>query len=111
MCTTWSMKTLVIITHPNFEQSVVNKRWTEELQGLADVTVHKLHGKELMFAVSTGAPKENYHAEGSNKYTVEELLRPLEATGNLIGTLVLPPFIQYGMMGISAREYAKAVLA
>ncbi|AIQ17567.1 MULTISPECIES: NAD(P)H-dependent oxidoreductase [Paenibacillus] len=172
------MKTLVIITHPNFEQSVVNKRWTEELQGLADVTVHnlhaaypteeidverehqlmlehdrivlqfpfywyssppllkkwqdhvltygwaigsegnKLHGKELMFAVSTGAPKENYHAEGSNKYTVEELLRPLEATGNLIGTLVLPPFIQYGMMGISeeeleisAREYAKAVLA
>jgi putative NADPH-quinone reductase len=172
------MKTLVILTHPNFEQSIVNKRWIEALQGKPDVTIHslyeaypseqidvereqqlmiehdrivlqfpfywystppllkkwqdlvltygwaigsegvKLHGKELLLAVSTGSVKENYQPEGMNKYTVEELLRPLEATSNLIGTVLLPHFILHGTMGISeedleasAREYAKAVLS
>ncbi|WP_152393259.1 NAD(P)H-dependent oxidoreductase [Paenibacillus guangzhouensis] len=38
------MKTLVIVTHPNLETSVVNKRWVEELQQYPDkYTVHELH--------------------------------------------------------------------
>ena len=27
------MKTLIIVTHPNIEDSLINKRWVEELEG------------------------------------------------------------------------------
>ncbi|UUZ92126.1 NAD(P)H-dependent oxidoreductase [Paenibacillus sp. P25] len=38
------MKTLVIVTHPSLETSVVNKRWVEELgQYPEKYTVHELH--------------------------------------------------------------------
>ncbi|MED3929272.1 NAD(P)H-dependent oxidoreductase, partial [Priestia megaterium] len=38
------MKTLVIITHPSLETSVVNKRWVEELKKYPEkYTVHELY--------------------------------------------------------------------
>ncbi|MCE7043176.1 NAD(P)H-dependent oxidoreductase [Dyadobacter sp. CY312] len=38
------MKTLVIITHPNIEESVVNRRWLEELTKYPDkYVIHQLH--------------------------------------------------------------------
>lgn len=38
------MKTLVIVTHPNMESSVINKRWVEELKKYPDKhTVHELY--------------------------------------------------------------------
>jgi putative NADPH-quinone reductase len=38
------MKTLVIVAHPNLQQSRVNKRWVTELRELQDqVTVHELY--------------------------------------------------------------------
>ncbi|WP_405157031.1 NAD(P)H-dependent oxidoreductase [Paenibacillus sp. FSL K6-0108] len=172
------MKTLVIVVHPNYELSRVNKRWVQELDGNLNVTIHNLygsypdeqidvereqklllehdrivfqfpfywystppllkkwedqvltygwaygsdgvnlHGKELLLALSTGSPKESYQHDGMNKYTMEEFLRPLEATSNLIGSKLLPYFVQHGAMAISdedleisAREYAKTVLS
>lgn len=57
----------------------------------------KLHGKELLIAVSTGVVEESYSPNGNFKFTVPELLRPLEATSNLIGTRFLPPFVLYGV--------------
>ncbi len=38
------MKTLVIVTHPNINESVINKRWIEELKKYPDrFLVHQLH--------------------------------------------------------------------
>lgn len=38
------MKTLIVVTHPSLETSVVNKRWVEELRKYPDkYTVHELH--------------------------------------------------------------------
>ncbi|MFN0254614.1 NAD(P)H-dependent oxidoreductase [Pedobacter ureilyticus] len=38
------MKTLIIVTHPNIETSVINKRWVEELNKYPELyTVHQLH--------------------------------------------------------------------
>lgn len=38
------MKTLVIVTHPNIDNSVVNKRWLQELSKYPDqYTIHYLH--------------------------------------------------------------------
>jgi putative NADPH-quinone reductase len=39
-----SLKTLVIVTHPNLDNSVVNKRWIDELRKYPDkYLVHDLH--------------------------------------------------------------------
>lgn len=38
------MKTLVVVTHPSIETSVINKRWVEELKKYPEkYTVHELH--------------------------------------------------------------------
>ncbi|QRG68683.1 NAD(P)H-dependent oxidoreductase [Brevibacillus choshinensis] len=38
------MKTLVVVTHPSIETSVINKRWVEELSKYPEkYTVHELH--------------------------------------------------------------------
>jgi len=81
-------------------------------------TGDKLHGKELLIAVSTGAAKENYSPDGNFKYTVPELLRPFQATSSMIGTRFLTPYILYGVMQHlsdeeleqSARDYVAYVL-
>ena len=37
-------KTLVIVTHPNYQDSKINKRWVEELETQPDrFTVHHLY--------------------------------------------------------------------
>jgi glutathione-regulated potassium-efflux system ancillary protein KefG len=77
----------------------------------------KLRGKQLVLACSTGGPEVAYVAGGYNQYTMSELLRPLQATSNLIGTRYITPFTQHGVRFLSAEQvqesaerYAKYVL-
>ncbi|MED3729411.1 NAD(P)H-dependent oxidoreductase [Priestia filamentosa] len=77
----------------------------------------KLHGKELLVAVSTGASKENYSLDSYFKYTVPELLRPLQATSDMIGTRYLTPYVLYGVnqqsdeqLEQSAKDYVTYAL-
>lgn len=96
------------------------KKWEDEVltYGWAyGSTGNKLHGKELLVAVSVGAAKESYSSEGAFNYTIQELLRPLQATSNLIGTKYLSPFTIYGVMQMSegqintsAKEYVDYAL-
>ncbi|WP_394236003.1 NAD(P)H-dependent oxidoreductase [Niallia oryzisoli] len=150
------MKVLVIVAHPNIEESVVNRTWLEELKKHPNITINelykeypderidiereqklceehdrivwqfpfywyssppllkkwqdevlthdwaygskgdKLHNKELILAVSTGSAKERYQAGGRNHYSMSELLKPFQATSNLIGTKFLPAYIFNG---------------
>lgn len=76
----------------------------------------KLHGKELMLAISTGGPAEAYRAGGYNHFAMSELTKPFQATSNLIGTKFLPSFVLNGINSLSdedisksAREYVKIV--
>lgn len=72
-----------------------------------------------MIAVTTGAAREKYAKDGDYHYTVPELLRPFEVTGNLIGIRYLEPFAVYGVMQHlsdeeleqSARNYAAYALS
>ncbi len=93
-----------------WEDDVLTYGWAYGSTGTA------LHGKELLVAVSPGAAAENYTRDGAFGYTVTELLRPLQATSNLIGTTYLAPFVTAGSMSLSddaladaARDYAAAV--
>ena len=77
----------------------------------------KLHGKELMLAISTGGPAAAYRAGGYNQFSMSELTKPFQATSNLIGTRFLPSFVLHGIgylsdedIAKSAREYVKTVL-
>ncbi|UVI30476.1 NAD(P)H-dependent oxidoreductase [Paenibacillus spongiae] len=38
------MKTLVIIAHPNLQESKVNRVWKERLEAESDITIHDLYG-------------------------------------------------------------------
>ncbi|WNR43068.1 NAD(P)H-dependent oxidoreductase [Paenibacillus roseipurpureus] len=162
------MKTLVIVTHPNIENSRINKAWMQALQNESTVTIHqlynaypdfkidvakeqellmehdrivlqfpfywysspsllkewfdvvlsygwaygeggdKLRGKELGLAVSTFGPEQSYQHSGYNRYTMEELLKPFQATSNLIGTKFMTPYILNGVMHVNDEELARS---
>jgi putative NADPH-quinone reductase len=71
----------------------------------------KLNGKELMVATSTGGPEHAYVIGGYNKYSMSELLKPLQATSNLIGTKFLIPFVFHKASMASDEEVAAGARA
>lgn len=55
----------------------------------------KLKGKEFMVATTTGGSDKEYRSGGFNRYTLSELLRPIERTLTRCGAEFLPPFVTY----------------
>lgn len=66
-----------------------------------------LHNKELMLAVTTGAPEEIYTASNESNITIEELLSPIRATSKMVGLKYLNPFIVHGVASRSVDELKK----
>lgn len=56
------MKVLVVIAHPNFEKSRVNKRWIEELKKHDEITISNLNEKY---------PDENIDKEAEQRLLLE----------------------------------------
>lgn len=76
----------------------------------------KLHGKELMIAVSIGGSVDKYRHSGAFGVTVPELLRPIETTAKYTGMTWLDPFIVHGTFALSdealdqsAQQYVTAL--
>ncbi|MBY0087469.1 NAD(P)H-dependent oxidoreductase [Brevibacillus brevis] len=65
---------------------------------------NKLHGKELLLAISTGGPEEAYQRDGYNYYSISELIKPLQAMANLTGMKFLKPFLFQGVSGVSDEQ-------
>ena len=92
------------------------KQWEDDvlLYGWAYGSTGKaLVGKELLVAVSTGGPGDAYSHEASYGYTLTELLRPLQATANMVQMTYLEPFTTTGTLTITdealtqrAEDYA-----
>jgi glutathione-regulated potassium-efflux system ancillary protein KefG len=77
-----------------------------------------LRGKRLLSAITTGGGETAYREEGHNRFTVRQLLAPIEQTARLCGMDYLPPFVVHGThrldaAGIdgAAREYGAFVAA
>jgi len=68
----------------------------------------KLHGKELLIATSTGSPADAYQAGEKNHYAMSELLKPFQATSNLIGTTYLPAFIEQAVRTLDEEGVARS---
>lgn len=77
-----------------------------------------LHGKHLQLVISTGGPAAAYDAAGYNRFTMTELLRPLEATAHLCGMALADLLVLHGIHGVDdaalaefARRYRDALAA
>lgn len=74
---------------------------------------HHLQGKEFMVATTVGGTEKAYRSGGDNRFTVSELLRPIERTLTRCGGVFLPAFAVYGAnqatdeeLTLEARNYA-----
>ena len=88
------------------------KQWEDDvlLYGWAyGSTGNALAGKELLVAVSTGGPGDAYSHESSYGYTLTELLRPLQATANMVQMAYLEPFTTTGTLTITDEALAQRV--
>jgi glutathione-regulated potassium-efflux system ancillary protein KefG len=95
-----------------WQDLVLEHGWAYGSQGKA------LHGKKFMNVLSTGGREIAYHKNGHNRFTIRELLAPMEQTANLCGMTFLPPFVvhathQMGSDDIEkfAQEYRNMLIA
>ena len=72
---------------------------------------HALKNKFILHAISTGGEDSTYSPQGSNIYTIDELLSPFKAMAKLCRLNYLPPFMVMGMhRGLSdskIKEYTE----
>lgn len=100
---------LVVVHHPFFWYStpallkewqdlVLEHGWAYGSRGTA------LAGKRWLSVITTGGREVAYARDGHNRFTIAELLRPLEQTARLCGMDFLPPFVVHGTHGMRPDE-------
>jgi glutathione-regulated potassium-efflux system ancillary protein KefG len=99
---------VVVFHHPFFWYSTpaIMKEWQDLVlqHGWAyGSTGTALHGKTLMNAITTGGREEAYKPDGYNRFTMRELLAPLEQTASLCGMHYLPPFVVHGTLRMATE--------
>jgi glutathione-regulated potassium-efflux system ancillary protein KefG len=100
---------IVVLQHPFFWYSVppLLKQWIDLVleHGWAYGSEGKaLVGKKVLSAISTGGREAAYRHEGHNRFTMRELLAPVEQTFALCGMDYLPPFCVHGAHGMTIEE-------
>lgn len=83
-----------------WQDLVLEHGWAYGSQG------RELDGKTIICALSTGGRAEAYCSEGYNRFTVRQLLAPIEQTAQLCGMRYLPPFIVYGTHQLEPDQIA-----
>lgn len=63
-----------------------------------------LKGKTFLSAISAGGTEAAYCSAGYNRFTVRQLLAPVEQTAQLCGMLYLPPFVVFGTHRMEVDE-------
>jgi glutathione-regulated potassium-efflux system ancillary protein KefG len=100
---------VIVFHHPMFWYSTpaILKEWQDLVleHGWAYGSEGKaLVGKSWLNAITTGGREVSYAAAGHNRFTIRELLRPLEQTARLCGMEFLPPFGVHGTLGMRTDE-------
>ena len=106
----------VLFQHPLYWYSVppLLKQWFDLVleHGWAYGTGGRaLAGKQAGVAVSAGGRATAYAREGLNRFTLQEFLRPVEATARLCGMVWLPPFLVTGTHAMDERAIGAAATA
>jgi len=114
---------VVVLQHPFFWYSTpaILKEWQDLVleHGWAyGSRGNALRGKCMLSAITTGGREGAYRHEGLNRFSVRELLRPIEQTAHLCGMVYLPPYVVHGTHGMArprmeehARDYRRLIAA
>jgi glutathione-regulated potassium-efflux system ancillary protein KefG len=100
---------LVILQHPFFwystppllkqwEDLVLEHGWAYGSRGTM------LRGKWMMNLLTAGGRSQAYQHGGYNRFTVRELLAPIEQTARLCGMHYLPPYVIHGTHRLEEAE-------
>jgi len=68
-----------------------------------------LRGKLFSCFISTGGSRSSYSRSGANRFTIRELLAPMEQVSNLCRMRFLPPFVVHGTNVITREGIQDAV--
>ena len=104
---------VIVVQHPfywystpalvkQWEDLVLEHGWAYGTGGTA------LRGKKWLSAITTGGREVAYQRDGLNRFTIRELLAPLEQTARLCGMDFLPPFVVHGTHRLEAAEIEQA---
>lgn len=63
-----------------------------------------LQGKLFFNVMTTGGTKKAYCTQGYNKFTIRQLLAPVEQTARLCKMVFLPPYVVHGTHSITKEE-------
>ncbi len=100
---------LIVFQHPFYWYSTpaILKEWQDLVleHGWAyGRDGHALEGKTLISATTTGGTEDAYRHQGANRFTMRELLAPIEQTARLCGMDYLPPFVVHGTHQLTEGE-------
>lgn len=85
-----------------WEDLVLEHGWAYGSQGTA------LRGKRLLNLLSAGGGAAAYHREGYNRFTIRELLVPIEQTARLCKMEFLPPYVIAGTHRMEPADIEEA---
>jgi len=80
------------------------KKWEDDVLTYGWAYRPPPRGRERPPPPPPGPPGAASRRDGAAKYEVTELLRPFQATSNLIGTTFAKPFVTAGAVSMSAAE-------
>jgi len=85
-----------------WEDLVLEHGWAYGTGGTA------LRGKWWLSALTTGGRESAYRPDGLNRFTIRQLLAPLEQTARLCGMEFLPPFVVHGTHRLEPADIDEA---
>jgi len=100
---------IIILQHPfywystpamlkEWQDMVLEHGWAYGQEG------RMLAGKTMLNAITTGGPEKAYQSGGYNRFTIRQLLAPLEQTASLCKMHYLGPFVVHGTHLIDADK-------
>lgn len=72
---------------------------------------NRLKGKRWLQAITTGGPESAYDEAGHNRFTVRQLLAPIEQTATLCNMTFLEPFVAYETLRLEHHLEIPAIAA
>ncbi len=100
---------VIVLQHPFYWYSTpaIVKEWEDLVlqHGWAyGRTGNALQGKVMLSAITTGGGEDAYREDGAARFTVRQLLAPIEQTAFLCGMDYLPPHVVHGTHRMREEE-------